>query len=92
MLIIVLVAVVLVLAGGGYYYWKTQMQKTPEVPKSTAEQAAQDVQNIASSVSAGIGDSVSPNVTTPAANPIKTNVNPYNNTNPFSGLKTNPFK
>lgn len=83
--LIVSIAAALILIGGGYYYFKTRTQTTPEVQKSAAEQAAEDIQKTAASVSAGVGSSVSPNVVTPDANP-------YNKTNPFSGLKTNPFQ
>lgn len=76
------VLVILALIGGGYYYWKTKMQ-TP--PKSATEQAAADIQKAAESVTSDIGKNVSPDVTTPTANP-------YKNTNPYSNLKTNPFQ
>ncbi|MFH1200762.1 MAG: hypothetical protein V1484_00310, partial [bacterium] len=75
--IIVLVIVVLVLALGGYYYWKTKMQK------SAAQQAAEDIQKAVANISADIGNSVSPDVTTPAVNLPSTNANPYSKTNPF---------
>ena len=84
--IIVLIIVVLVLALGGYYYWKIKMQK------SAAQQAAEDLQKTTASVSTDIGNSVSPDVTTPSVNPINTDPNPYNKTNPFSDLKVNPFQ
>ncbi|MDO8585277.1 MAG: hypothetical protein Q7R85_04150 [bacterium] len=80
---------VFVLLGAGYYYWKTS---TREAPKSAAEQALDDLQQTAAGVSADVGSSVAPDVTTPNVNPITTDTNPYNKTNPFSGLKTNPFQ
>lgn len=89
-ILIVSAAAVLALAGVGYYYWKTQ--SPPEVPKSEAQQAAEDLQDATAGVSADVGSNVSPDVTTPNVNPIKTDTNPYNKTNPFSGLKTNPFQ
>jgi len=89
---IVLVVIVLILIGGGYYYWKIKIQKVSEAPKSATEQAIDDVQRMAASTSANIGSSVSPNVAVPTVNPITTDVNPYSETNPFSNLKTNPFK
>jgi len=92
LLLVVLVVVVLALALGGYYYWKIKTQKTLEVPKSEAEQAAEDIQKAAVNISADIGNNVSPDVTTPAVNLPDTNANPYNKTNPFSDLKTNPFQ
>lgn len=86
LLIIVLAVIVLTLIGGGYYYWKTKVQK------SVAQQAVEDMQKTTADISAGIGNNVSPNVTVPTVNLPNTNANPYNKTNPFSNLKTNPFK
>ncbi len=77
LLIVVLVVVVLALALGGYY-WKIKTQK------SSAQRAAD--------ISTNIGNNVSPDVTTPAVTLPNTDANPYNKTNPFSNLKTNPFK
>jgi len=82
----VLVVVILALAGGSYYYWKTKMQK------SATQQAVEDIQKTMAGVSADIGNNVSPDVTTPAVNLPNLDANPYNKTNPFSNLKTNPFK
>jgi len=85
-LIIVLIVVVLALVGGGYYYWKTEMQK-PAV-----QQAAEDIQKTAANISDDIGKNVSPDVTIPAISLPNLEANPYNKTNPFSNLKTNPFQ
>ena len=89
---IVSIVMVLALAGGGYYYWKTKMQKAPEISKPAAQQAAEDIQKAIASVSADVGNNVSPDVTTPVVSPTQTDANPYNKTNPFSNLKTNPFQ
>jgi flagellar basal body-associated protein FliL len=91
-IILVIIFVAFILIGGGYYYWKIKIQKNSEHPKSITEQAMEDVQKIAASTSASIGGSVSPNVTVPTINPIKTDVNPYSETNPFSNFKVNPFQ
>jgi flagellar basal body-associated protein FliL len=93
-LTIILLAIftVFILIGGGCYYWKIKIQKISEPTKSITEQAMEDVQKIAASTSANIGSSVSPNVTVPTINPIKTDVNPYSETNPFSNFKVNPFQ
>ncbi len=88
-ILIALAVAVFVLLGAGYYYRKTSTQ---EAPRSAAEQALEDLQRTTAGVSADVGSGVSPNVTTPDVNPIKTDTNPYNKTNPFSGLKTNPFQ
>ena len=86
LLTIVLAVVIFALIGFGYYYWKMKTQK------SVTQQAAEDIQNVAANVSADIGNNVSPNVTTPVVNLPDTGANPYSKTNPFSNLKTNPFK
>ena len=84
---LLIVVLVVALAGGGYYYyWKTKTQK------SAAQQAVEDIQKTTADISAGIGNNVSPDVTPPTVNLPNTNANPYNKTNPFSNLKTNPFK
>jgi len=91
-LTIVIAVVAVIVVGGSVYYWKTKTQKLPETPKPEAQQAAEDLQKTTASVSTDIGNSVSPDVTTPSVNPINTDPNPYNKTNPFSDLKVNPFQ
>ncbi len=86
LLMIVLAVVILILIGGGYYFWKTKIQK------SSAQQATEDIQKITASVSAGIGNNISPDVATPAVKLPSVDANPYSKTNPFSNLKTNPFQ
>jgi len=86
LLIIFLVVAILFLAGGGYYYWKIKTQKP------AAQQAAEDIQKTAANISTDIGNNVTPDVTTPTVTLPNTDANPYNKTNPFSNLKTNPFK
>ena len=81
LLIIILMVAVLILAGGSYYYWKIKPQ-----------QVAEDLQKTKANISADVGNNVSPDVTTPTVNLPNTNANPYNKTNPFSNLKTNPFQ
>lgn len=82
----------LIAAAAGYYYWRTNPQKTAETPKATVEQAAADIQKTAAGVSADIGKSVSPDVSTPAVKLQNTDANPYDKANPYSNLKTNPFQ
>ncbi|MFZ2205113.1 MAG: hypothetical protein WAV23_00780 [Minisyncoccia bacterium] len=86
LLIIVSVVVVLILIIGGYYYWKIKMQKP------AAQQAVEDVQKTVDDISANVGNNVSPDVAIPAVSLPNTDANPYNKTNPFSNLKTNPFQ
>jgi len=81
MLIIALALVILVLIGGAYYYWKIKPQQT-----------AENIEKIKAEVSADISNNVSPDVTTPTVNLPSTNANPYDKTNPFTDLKTNPFQ
>lgn len=85
LLIIILVVVVLVLVGGVLYYWETRTQK------SSAEQAVNDAQETVDSINENLGESL---FGTTTANPLENvpDVNPYKNTNPFSDIKTNPFK
>lgn len=90
LLTVLIVVVLILIAGGGYYYWK--MGKVSEVSKSAAEKAAEDLQKTAADISSGIGNNVSPNVTTPAVILPNTDANPYSKTNPFTNLKTNPFQ
>ncbi len=87
LLIIVVVIVIAVVA------WMVVNKPATTGPtKPTAQQAAEDIQKTAASVSADVGKNVSPNVKIPAVNPVNTDANPYNKTNPFSNLKTNPFQ
>ncbi|MCX6753494.1 MAG: hypothetical protein NTV03_00315 [Candidatus Nomurabacteria bacterium] len=72
--LLIIVVVVLVLIGSGYYYWKIKPQ-----------QKAEDIQKTKANISADVGNNVTPDMTTPDANP-------YSKTNPFTNLKTNPFQ
>jgi len=93
-LLAISVVVILALAGGGYYFWKIKTKKAVEAPKSAAEQATEDIQKTTSAVSSEVGKNIIPNATATAINPIQTDANPYNKTNPFSNsnLKVNPFQ
>ena len=78
-LIIVLVLLAMLLAGGGYY-WKTKMQKPITV------------------INAGVVEDMPktalPTIDTSTANPAENiqSADPYEKTNPFSNIKTNPFE
>ena len=76
-LIAILVLAVLVLAGGGYY-WKTKMQKPVTAPDAAGE----------------ISETVLPAIDTSTVNPAENiqSADPYEKTNPFSNIKTNPFE
>ncbi|TSA45209.1 hypothetical protein D4R51_02310 [bacterium] len=71
--------VAIVLLAAGYWYW----QSTPVAP--TPEQA--NLNQVGDSVKA-LNDSVTQGVLPSLAVP---DANPTTKTNPFSGLKTNPF-
>ena len=76
-IIAVLVLLVLSLAGGGYY-WKTRMQK-PVTPIDSAGETS---------------ETALPAIDTSIANPAENvqSADPYEKTNPFSNIKTNPFE
>jgi uncharacterized protein HemX len=86
-IIAVLILLILGLAGGGYYWWKTKYSK------SSAEQAAEDIQKTVESINKNASQGVLPAIDA-AVNPMENvpNTNPYDNTNPFSDIKVNPFK
>ncbi len=74
--------VVLVLLAAGYWYWKSARVAVPVAP----EQA--NLNNVGDSVKA-LNDSATQGVLPSLAVP---DTNPVTKTNPFSGLKTNPFR
>lgn len=79
-LISVIVALVVVAAGA--YYWYAILRATPE--ERTLEEAVDLLVESAGSALPVIDPSVNPVGETP-------DVNPLTNTNPFTGVKTNPF-
>ncbi|MFH1193035.1 MAG: hypothetical protein V1656_01835 [Candidatus Jorgensenbacteria bacterium] len=81
-LIVVVIALVVMVAGA--YYWYSYLRTTPE------EQALQDAADLlvggaAQDLSSAVDTSVNAVGETPDANPLT-------KTNPFSGVKTNPFE
>ncbi len=82
LLIAFVVAVVLLAAG--YWYWKNIQSSVPVVP--APEQA--NINQVGDSVKA-LNDSATQGVLPSLAVP---DANPTTKTNPFSGLKTNPFR
>lgn len=79
--------VVIALLAAGYWYW--QSQKGASTPEQNALKSAEEGLNaVTDNVSQGVLPSLDVN-----ANPLSQapDVNPVSKTNPFSGLKTNPF-
>ena len=77
---LIIFVIVLVLLAAGYWYWKSvQMTPTPEEI---------NLGNVGDSVEA-ITDSATQGVLPSLAVP---DVNPVTKTNPYSELKTNPFR
>ncbi len=84
--IIIFVVVILLLAAG-YWYWQSLGGgSTPE--QNVLKDAEEGLDAVTESVSQGVLPSLDVN-----ANPLSEapDVNPTSKTNPFSGLKTNPF-
>ncbi|MFA6355414.1 MAG: hypothetical protein WCW65_03245 [Candidatus Paceibacterota bacterium] len=83
-IIIVSVLLVLVLIGGAYY-WQVKRQK------SEAEQALKEVNT---GVASEVSDGTLPALDGGAINPMDgaQSANPYEEANPFSKVKTNPFE
>lgn len=90
-LLIGISAVVLIVAAVAAGFWYSQYyQKSPEVTGTDAiQQASSAVENLGESASQGVLPSIDPQ-----SNPIENmpDTNPVSKTNPFSGVKTNPFK
>ena len=86
-------AAVLGLTGWGYLLWNAY-HKTPAAAPAVAVQAVTDIQNTVGSITQRVAQDVYPTVGGAAANPLEgvPDVNPYKDTNPFSGIKTNPFE
>lgn len=86
--LLISVLVLLILVGGGYFWWVKYYKKPAP---SAVEQAITDIQNTVESVNQKVAEGLFGATT---ANPLENvpNINPYKNTNPFSDIKTNPFK
>lgn len=84
---IIIFIVVLLLLAAGYWYWQSQGgANTPE--ENALKGAEEGLDAVTDNVSQGVLPSLDVN-----ANPLSQapDVNPISKTNPFSGLKTNPF-
>ncbi len=85
LLIATIVALALLVAG--YWYWKNTTTLTPE------EQALQKAEDSANVLTKNTTQGVLPSLDV-NANPVGNlpDTNPVNKTNPFSNVKTNPFR
>lgn len=84
--IFILIAVILIILGvAGYFYWKNYLSPAAE-DTAALEKAGDAAQAITDSASKG----VLPNMDTSAV--INNVAEGISNTNPFSDIKTNPFK
>ncbi|MFH1192926.1 MAG: hypothetical protein V1656_01250 [Candidatus Jorgensenbacteria bacterium] len=83
------VAVAVVLIAVGYWYWDST-----RVVLTSEQQALQGAGDTAQAITDSATQGVLPSLDVPPANPVgdATNVNPVTKTNPFSGIKTNPFQ
>lgn len=86
--LILAVAVVLIIGLGiaGYFYW-TDWRKTPE--EKVLEKAGEAAEKITESATRGVLPELGGQTN---ALEDKPDINPVSQTNPFSGIKTNPFK
>jgi hypothetical protein len=84
--ILIGVLILLILGLVSYYWWSFRKSTSPNT-----ESAIADIQNTVNSINQNVAEGF---FGTTTANPLENvpNVNPYKNTNPFSNIKTNPFK
>ncbi len=81
-----ILAAVLIVAAAGYWYYQ-KSHKAAEI--SAIEQAGNSAENLSKQAAQGVLPSINPQ-----SNPMENapDTNPVSKTNPFSGIKTNPFK
>ncbi len=86
--LLIALVVAAVLLAAGYWYWKN-IQATPIPEQENINKVGESVKTINESAIQGALPSL--NV---QANPLSDvpDVNPVTKTNPFAGVKTNPFK
>ncbi|MDD5547659.1 MAG: hypothetical protein PHN74_02050 [Candidatus Pacebacteria bacterium] len=85
-LILIVAVVIIILGAGGYYYWNKMKTVSPEsaVIDNAGDVAGQITDSATQGVLPELGN------TNPLEN--KADVSPTAKTNPFSDIKTNPFK
>jgi flagellar basal body-associated protein FliL len=91
-LVIILITVVLIMGLGiaGYFYWKSYKPAEVLTPEKAALEAAEKA---AGAITKSAAKGTLPTIN-PLSNPLEEvpDVNPATRTNPFKGLKTNPFE
>jgi Flp pilus assembly protein CpaB len=82
--LIILVLLIVIMAAAVYFGWKFLLK-----PKTPEEKAADAVQKSVESAAAGVLPEIAP-----VSNPLEKlpEINPVEKTNPFKGLKVNPFE
>lgn len=88
-LLIGLAGILVVAIAAGYWYYQ-YYQKSHKVTEADAiEQAGNSAENLAKQAAQGVLPEIDPQ-----SNPMEDapDINPISKTNPFSGVKTNPFK
>lgn len=86
----VLVAVLVIGAAAfGFWYYKKSHTPDESAGINALEQAGNSTDNLSSQASQGVLPSIDPQ-----SNPMEKapDTNPVSKTNPYSGVKTNPFK
>ncbi len=77
---------ILIISAAGYWYYQ-KSRKATEV--GAIQQAGDAAEDLSKKASQGVLPSINP-----GSNPLENapDTNPVSKTNPFSGIKTNPFK
>jgi len=89
-MLVIIVAVLIVVAGVGvWYYYLRNRPAAPTAETKALEGAGQAAETITKGATSGVLPEIGG-----TANPLSgaQNVNPAENTNPFRGVKTNPFQ
>ena len=91
LLISILVLVILGLAVGSYFWWVKYYKKPAPSP---VEQATSNIQKTVESINQSAAQDALIDIDAVTINPMENvpDVNPYDDTNPFSNIKTNPFQ
>ncbi|TSC96387.1 MAG: hypothetical protein Athens071426_347 [Parcubacteria group bacterium Athens0714_26] len=86
--LILLIVVVLLIGVTGYLYW-IKLKKSASLDQSAIQNAGDAAQKITDSATQGVLPSINTQ-----SNPLENapDINPTSKTNPFSNIKTNPFK
>jgi len=83
---LIVLVVVLIAGAGGYFYYQ-------KLKKAAQSDAIQNAGNFADDLSKNAAQGVLPSID-PKSNPMENapDTNPVSKTNPFTNIKTNPFK